>query len=177
MPQLALRIISCVALGISAMAQGQSSWKSHSLPSLALTISLPVKPLPRRMDIKQNDTRIVKSSWYTADSGGIQFALSYTNFKPGSKLDLAEAARGALMGLRQSRAVQDFASNSKAVTVSGVPGIKIFASFRDKGQKVAFEALFLGKGTKLWQAMATYDVEPTYAAIAKRALTSLKVNP
>lgn len=161
----------------AATASAQSPWKTYGLSSLRLSISLPAKPNERKMRLKENIDTVATSNWYTMQAGEFTATLNYSTYRPGFPANASGAAQGALAGLKQSKPNVKFTTNMKTVTIGGVSGFKTYATFQDVEGRVVYESLTLGKGLRLWQVIFTYSASPNNAAMAKKALASVKLRP
>lgn len=168
------------AVGIGApidYSQSQAQqWRTYKMDRLFAKADLPVAPQPFQYQVNNQTRRVQHNVWMAANLTDAYVIFSYTLYYKGDKVDLDEAAKGAVSTISENIGGK-ISTNTKKITVSGLPGRKVYVSYDLKGEKSVYTALLVGKDRKMWQVIANYPADPAISKSVDRILNSFEILP
>lgn len=175
---LATLFVAAVGIGApldSPQSQAQQ-WRTYKMDRLFAKADLPVAPQPFQYQVNNQTRRVQHNVWMAANLSDAYVIFSYTLYYKGDTVDLDEAAKGAVGTLKENIGGK-MSTNTKKVTVSGLPARKVYVAYELKGEKSVYTALLVGKERKMWQVIANYPADAAISKSVDRILNSFEILP
>lgn len=168
--------LAAAAIAAGSLAQGpKPDMKRYELPKLRMSAVLPFPPGISKVAPDTGKDIIKAAYWYVSNWSDLSIMLNFTEYKPGNKVDLAEAARGIHHVIRTRMSAKIVSSASKATQYRGLPAYRLHYVVEQDGMTRVYRSLIFAKGLRLWQMSATYEAGSETSALATRSFESLRV--
>jgi len=153
----ALALLSCSA-GLAGCGPNGASPKDLKPWVLSgVTLQLPAKP--EKMDITlppEVRSKVLLMENHQVRLRNFEAGLSKVVYAPGIEANAEGALEGALSNVAKTQNMSRGALDKKAVTVSGLNGLRYTAQFKKSGQDVETQGMILAKASGLWQVFTVY---------------------
>jgi hypothetical protein len=153
-------------------------WRRRSIPALKMSLEIPFEPDDASLAVNEQAKKQISDiqSARIVTPEGIVVRLAYVKYVDGTKVDLKNAADGALASIQRTMRVTELKPKYKDVKVSGTSAILVEASYQYSGSPVSYLLLVAGDGPRLWQVTAMYKTAlAEQEAIARRIVDSVRL--
>lgn len=163
--------IACLATPQAPKAE----MKRYELPKLRMSAVLPYPPGVSKVAPDTGKELIKNAYWYVSNWSDLSIMLNYTEYKPGHKVDLAEAVRGIHQVIKTRLKATIISSAAKPGQYRGMPAYRLHYVLEQEGQTRVYRSLIFYRGIRLWQMSATYEAGSDTARLATQSFDSLRV--
>lgn len=171
-------MLTCIVAAIACLSVSQTpkpSMKRYDLPKLRMSAVLPYPPGVSKVAPDTGKEMIKAAYWYVSNWSDLSIMLNFTEYKPGQKVDLSEAAHGIQQVMKTQLKAKVLSGSVKQTRYLGVPAYRMHFVVEQNGMTRVYKSLIFAKGLRLWQMSATYEAGSDTGLLANQSFESLRV--